>query len=374
VKVLIAAPYYYPRVGGLENYAAAIARGLHGRGWDVVVVCGDTSVREVRRETLDGYTVWRLPVWKVVFNTPVNPRWFRMLRQVIRAERPDIVNAHTPVPFMADVVMLAAGRVPVVITYHAATLVQPGGPARSLVTAAYRGIQFLTLARAAAIVAVSPYVKNTLSRHPSGKITVIPNAVWDVPPPNQRGGKGLVFVANLDATHAWKGLDAILAGLLIARTKYGISPPLVIVGDGGDRPRYERSVRELGLDGHVQFTGRLIGAERDATVRQAAAQVVYPTTANDGMPTVLLEGWAQGVPVIAAAIGSITALVTDHETGLVAAPNNPPALAAAIHELLDDPVEAAAMGEAGRQLVARAYTWPRQLDLTAGLLESLIGR
>jgi glycosyltransferase involved in cell wall biosynthesis len=374
VKVLIAAPYYFPRVGGLENYAAAIARGLHLRGWDVVVVCGDTSVSRVRREALDGYTVWRLPIWKVIFNTPVNPRWLWMLRQVIRAEQPDIVNAHTPVPFMADVVTAAAGRVPVVITYHAATLVQPGGPARSLVTLAYRGVQFLTLARAGGIVAVSPYVKATLGRGPLRKITVIPNAVWDVSPRNQTGGKGLVFVASLDATHAWKGLDAILAGLLIARTEYGISPPLVVVGEGSDRPRYERSVRDLGLDGQVQFAGRLVGAERDAAVRQAAVQVVYPTTANDGLPTVLLEAWAQGVPVIAAAIGSIPALVTEGETGLLAAPSNPAALAAAIHKVLDDPVAAAAMGEAGRQLVAREYTWPRQLDRTARLLQSLAGR
>ena len=96
-----------------------------------------------------------------------------------------------------------------------------------------------------------------------------------------------------------------------------------MVGEGSDRPRYERSVRDLGLDGQVQFAGRLVGAERDAAVRQAAVQLVYPTTANDGLPTVLLEAWAQGVPVIAAAIGSIPALVTERETGLLAAPNNP---------------------------------------------------
>jgi rhamnosyl/mannosyltransferase len=371
MKVLIAAAYYYPRVGGLENYAAAIARGLHGRGWDVVVVCGDTGVSEVTREALDGYTVWRLPVWKVAFNTPVNPAWLKMLRQIIRSERPDIVNAHTPVPFMVDMTMLAAGRLPVVVTYHAATLVRAGGLARRLVTIAYRAAQSLTLARARAVIAVSPYVQAALSQRAARKTHVIPNAVAQVAPTNHVGGKGLVFVANLEPTHAWKGLDAILQALALARRTYGITPQLAVVGDGLDRPRYERRVRDLDLEGSVQFTGRLVGHERDLVVRQAAAQVVYPTTANDGLPTVVLEAWAQGLPVIAAAIGSIPALVDDRRNGFLVAPNDPAALAAAIHELLEDPLEAEAMGEAGRQLVARQYTWPQQIDRTARLLESL---
>jgi glycosyltransferase involved in cell wall biosynthesis len=372
MKVLIAAAYYYPRVGGLENYAAAIAAGLHGRGWDVVVVCGDTGVSEVRRETLDGYTVWRLPVWKVAFNTPLHPLWFKMLRDIMRSEQPDIVNAHTPVPFMVDMIALAAGRVPVVVTYHAATLVKPGGPVRWLVTLAYRATQTLTLARTRAIIAVSPHVKMALSKRLARKTEIIPNAVSCVSPVNHVGGKGLVFVANLEPTHSWKGLDVILHALVIARQEYRITPKLIVIGDGTDRPRYERHARAHDLEGYVEFTGRLVGPERDLVVRQAAAQVVYPTTANDGMPTALLEGWAQGLPVIAAAIGSIAALVDDHKNGVLAAPNDPAALAAAIQELLGNPIEAEAMGEAGRQLVSREYTWPRQVDRTARLLESLI--
>ena len=46
--------------------------------------------------------------------------------------RPDVINAHTPVPFMVDMVTWAAGRLPVVITYHAATLLKPGSAMMSL--------------------------------------------------------------------------------------------------------------------------------------------------------------------------------------------------------------------------------------------------
>jgi glycosyltransferase involved in cell wall biosynthesis len=53
MKILIAPPYFYPRVGGLENYALAIARGLRANGWEVVVVCGDTNVTQVTREMME---------------------------------------------------------------------------------------------------------------------------------------------------------------------------------------------------------------------------------------------------------------------------------------------------------------------------------
>jgi glycosyltransferase involved in cell wall biosynthesis len=373
MRVLIATPYYHPRVGGLENYSSAIARGLSERGWEVVVVCGDTRVREVTCETLEGYRVWRLPIWRVISNTPLHPGWFAMIRRIIRVERPDIVNAHTPVPYMVDMVTLAAGRVPVVVTYHAATLFKPGGGlAMRLVTLAYQIIQSITLARTRAIIAVSPYVKTALSKRFASKTQVVPNAVSSVSTRHLTGGKGLVFVANLEPTHSWKGLDLILDSLAIARNEYGTTPQLTIVGDGTDRARYEQRVRELDVQDSVRFMGLLVGSERDQVVRQAAAQVVYPTTANDGTPTALLEGWAQGLPVIASAIGPIPALVDDHKTGVLVAPNNATALAAAIHELLANPTEALAMGEAARQLVAQEYTWPRQVERTAQLLEALI--
>jgi rhamnosyl/mannosyltransferase len=371
MKVLIAAAYYHPRVGGLENYAAAIARGLQGRGWNVVVVCGDTRVSMVTRELLDGYTVWRLPIWKVAYNTPIHPGWPGMIRQIMRAERPDIVNAHTPVPYMVDVVTLIAGRVPVVVTYHAATLIKPGGFTRLSLTRAYQVMQSITLARTSGIIAVSPYVKRALGGRVAHKTRVITNAVSSVAGRRQAAGQGLVFVANLEPNHAWKGLDLILSGLAIARDNHNITPELTIIGDGADRPRYEYQVKELGLEGSVHFSGFLAGPARDQVMRGAAAQVVYPSTANDGMPTVLLEGWAQGLPVIGANVGSIPTIVADRQNGVLVSPNDPAALAAAIHDLLGHPQEAQAMGEAGRQLVKLEYTWPRQVERTAEFLEDV---
>jgi len=370
MKVLIATPYFWPRVGGMENYARSLARGLAETDCEVVVVCGDLMARQPTRDMVDGYTVWRLPIWRVVSNTPVNLAWLFQLRRIIHAERPDVINAHTPVPFMVEMVTLAAGRWPVVVTYHAATLVKPSGVFMSLLTRGYLGVQQLTLARARAIVAVSPYVRDCLPQW-QGKTTVVANAVAAVAEARDAPGEGLMFVNNLEPSHRWKGLDLLLDALAILK-RDGLAVGLTVVGDGADRARFEQRVDELGLCGQVLFVGKLVGPERDALVRQAAATVLYSTTANDAFPTVMLEAWAQGVAVIAAAIGPLPSLVKDGVTGLLVEPNNAAALAQALRAGLADPERLMILGEAGRQLVAREYTWPGQVERMRVVLEKTL--
>lgn len=369
MKVLIATPYFWPRIGGMENYARFLARGLAEAGWEAAVVCGDPTVQRPVLTEVDNFAVWRLPIWKVVSNTPINLAWCWWLRRIIRLERPDLINAHTPVPFMVDVVTWAAGNRPVVVTYHAATLRKPGGLAMSLITRGYLAVQWLTLGRARAIIAVSPYVSEQLARWRS-KITVVTNAVTEVGAPRTAPGTGLVFVNNLEPTHRWKGMDMLLDALAVLKRE-ATTITLTVVGDGADRPRYERRVRELGLDHMVRFAGTQAGPERDALIRQAAALVLYPTTANDAFPTVMLEAWAQGTTVVAAAIGSLPSLVHDDVTGLLVEPNNADALADRLRAAMADPAHLAALGEAGRQLVAREYTWPRQVERTHAVFKDL---
>jgi len=370
MKVLIAVPYFWPRVGGMENYARSLAQGLAEVGCEVVVVCGDPGVRRPIRDEVDGHLVWRLPVWRVVSNTPVNPAWWRYLRQIIRTERPDVINAHTPVPFMVDMVTWAAGRSPVVVTYHAATLFKPGSVLMTTVISCYLAIQRLTLARAKLIIAVSPYVRERLRTWQS-KTAVVANAVTDVAPAREAAGTSLAFVSNLVATHRWKGLDLILDALAILKRE-GLTVGLTVIGDGADRPRYERRAQELNLTEQVRFMGKLVGSDRDILVRQAAAVVLYPTTANDAFPTVMLEAWAQGVTVIAAAIGPLPSLVNDGVTGILVEPDNPADLAETLRDGLADQARLVALGEAGRQLVAREYTWPRQAERTCQLLKAVV--
>jgi glycosyltransferase involved in cell wall biosynthesis len=334
-----------------------------------VVVCGD-RVPRVQRESIDGLRVYRLPIWRTVSHTPVDPRWPLWLRRIIRAERPDVLNAHGPGVFMVDVVAMVAGPLPFVITWHAATLDKPAAPALAAITRGYTAVQRLTFRRADRIVAVSEYVQRRLDRW-SAKTRVVANAVPRVAEPRPDAGDGLAFVASLRVAHAWKGLDLVLDALVEHRKRYGRTPALTVMGDGDDRPRYERRVAELGLTSAVTFTGHLPPAERDRLLRKARALVAYPSTANDAFPTVFLDAWAQGVPVVAAAIGALPSLIDDGRTGILVPPGRPGVLARALHRILADAALAGALGEAGRQLVAREYTWPSQVEKMISVLREL---
>jgi glycosyltransferase involved in cell wall biosynthesis len=369
VRVLIASPYFTPRTGGLETYVEHLAHGLADAGHEVVVVCGD-DVPAVRRERLAGLTVYRLPIWRTLSHTPIDPRWPLWLRRIIVAERPDVLTAHAPVVFMVDALALVAGRRPFVITWHAATLDKPAAPLLAAVTRAYGFAQRLTFRRADRIVAVSPYVADRLARW-SAKTRVVSNAVPAVAGPRPDPGTGFAFVASLRVAHAWKGLDLVLDALAAYRREHGHAPALTVLGDGDDRPRYERRVAELGLTGAVTFTGHVAPPERDRLLRTVRALVAYPVTGNDAFPTVFLDAWAQGVPVVAAAIGPIPSLVADGRTGLLVEPGDPAALAAVLRRVDTDGPLAAGLGEAGRALVAREYTWPAQVAKMESVLREL---
>src|SRR5262245_59435120 len=77
-------------------------------------------------------------------------------------------------------------------------------------------------------------------------------------------------------------------------------------------------------------------------------------------------------PLVASAVGGITEVVVDGETGLLVAPARPDDLARAIRALLDDPSRARAMGVAGRRRVEALFTWDRIAERTAKVYAAAI--
>ena len=90
---------------------------------------------------------------------------------------------------------------------------------------------------------------------------------------------------------------------------------------------------------------------------------------RDGMPTVLVEALARGVPVVATDLVGIPELVRHGETGLLVPPDDPPALAAAIARIVRDPGLARELAAAGRALVAERFNPGRSARLLRALFD-----
>jgi glycosyltransferase involved in cell wall biosynthesis len=117
MKVVMVAPHFHPLVGGVEVYTMNIAGQLRDLGWQVVVVTTGKQ-QGVAIPGLPGIKVHRLAPVLTFSNTPVGYGWRRELRRIYESEQPDVINAHTPVPYLADVAQRASRSIPFVLTYH----------------------------------------------------------------------------------------------------------------------------------------------------------------------------------------------------------------------------------------------------------------
>ncbi|MFB9932106.1 glycosyltransferase family 4 protein [Amycolatopsis halotolerans] len=358
--VVFVTPYYPPDVGGVQTYVHSLAAALREvPGWRPVVVTASTNARSG-----DGFPVYRLPALAKLSNTPLDPRWPTQIRRILRTEQADYLNVHTPVPGLADAATMVAGRVPVVVTYHAAALAKDGHPVFNTVARAYAGAEGFMLRRADLILGVSDYVADSFRPRYGGKVGVLENAIAPgVLADCAVAGRpyATAFLARLAPTHAWKGLDQLLHAMRLYLARSAPSARLLVIGDGAARPGYEALARKLGIADNVTFAGNLSGDAKFRALRSARSLVLCPTSPNDAFPTVLLEAWANRVPVVAAAVGPLATLVDDGVNGLLAAPRSPEALAEGLRRLESSPALADTIRDNAYELVRSRYTWSHRV-------------
>ena len=136
-----------------------------------------------------------------------------------------------------------------------------------------------------------------------------------------------------------KGYDDLLKALAILE-RSGVDFRFTHIGGGELAGEIEREVRELGLEGKAAFLGTLPHDRVISQYRSAHCFVLACKTAEngdrDGIPNVLVEAMASGLPVISTRISAIPELIEDGITGTLVPPENPEAMAAAIRTVLFD--------------------------------------
>jgi glycosyltransferase involved in cell wall biosynthesis len=168
----------------------------------------------------------------------------------------------------------------------------------------------------------------------------------------------------------WKGVDRLIAALPVWRdTVPGTN--LVVIGDGPERTNLERLVDEAGVAEAVNFVGQVPHERMPLYLRAADVFVLY--SGYEGLPHIVLEAMAAGVPVVASRKGGIPEVVTDGETGLLVEWGDEPALADAVQRVLSDATLARQLGEGGRARVEREFKWESVVERTMGLFALAVG-
>jgi glycosyltransferase involved in cell wall biosynthesis len=153
----------------------------------------------------------------------------------------------------------------------------------------------------------------------------------------------------------------------------GVDLGLTIVGQGPERSHLEQLVARLGIANRVEFTGALNAVE--TRQRFERASVFALTSFAEGIPVVLMEAMALGVPCVASRVTGVPELIDHGATGYLVTAGDSAEAADAIARVLSDPAAARVMTDAARQQVVRSYDLPTNARrLAAELLPLLTPR
>ncbi len=154
-----------------------------------------------------------------------------------------------------------------------------------------------------------------------------------------------------------KGHDVLLRALKILADG-GSKFELQIAGNGPECANLDRMIEELGLADRV----RLLGEVEDAPALLAEAHLSVHPSRSEGLSNAVLEAMAEGLPVIAAAVGGTPEIIQDGQNGLLVPPDQPNCLADAIQRLLQDCALRSRLGQAALQWVRRSCAEDRVAD------------
>jgi glycosyltransferase involved in cell wall biosynthesis len=380
MKVLLVNDYGVP-AGGAERITGDLRDGLRARGHDARIFATTAQPFPLPNEADDtcfGTNAWPqrlLQIW--------NPWAVRGLRRVLSSFAPDVVHVRMFLTELSPAILPSLAGVPALLhignhqticplnsrvlpdgspcTVRAGTAchrlgcVSMPGLARTLLQFASwrRGQHVFRL-----IVANSQALAAALVTNGVKVNTVIRNGTRVMPPgPPLAHPPTIAFAGRLVGQ---KGVDVLIEAMaLVARARPEVR--LLVAGEGPERPHIERLIEARSLGDRVTLSGHL--GRTDLAARLAGSWVhVVPSRYAETSANVIPEAMMRGTAVVATRTGGTDEIVRNGETGFVVPPNDAPALAAKLLDLVADRSLAEVMGRAGRQIALAELTTERMLD------------
>ena len=279
------------------------------------------------------------------------------------------MHLHIAQAFVPEVVLAAHRHTKIPYVAHMHLDVGPSGSAGFLLKAYQPMVMGPVLRSAAAVIVFNEEQRSGIAkkyRVDPARIVIIPNGV-DAPffephEPEMHKPTRLLFVGRLAPQ---KNVGLFLRAL------EGISGQFetTLVGDGESGEQMRALASELSLE-NVSFHGSAHGAELLDLYRNADIFVL--PSEREGMPLVLLEAMAVGLPVIATDVIGNRDVVENNVSGILVDAHNPASLRTALLELADDPARRTRLRDAAKSFVA-SFSWPHVTTRFDDLYASILG-
>ena len=350
--------------GGQEIRVLTEMTGMLARGHRMLLLC-PPEARIFGEAQARGIEVQPLPVSR--------KRWsgVRAMRQVLKAQRPDLVVTHSSTDSWLAALATRFWRTspPLVRIRHISA---PVG--RNFATRWLYG-------RAAAHVVTTG---ERLRRQLIGDLGLAEPHVTSVPTgidlarysscdrSAARRQLGLaengIVIGIIATLRSWKGHRYLLDAFSRLDDR---QVRLFVVGDGPGFRNLKVQAGELGISERVTMPGN----QADVAPWLAALDIfVLPSYANEGVPQAIMQAQASGLPVISTPVGSIPEIIEDGVTGLLVPPRDAEALKAALLRLLNDDGLRHRLGAAAHAQAQERYSDSRMLDLMEEIFRRVTGK
>jgi glycosyltransferase involved in cell wall biosynthesis len=180
-----------------------------------------------------------------------------------------------------------------------------------------------------------------------------------------------IVIGTIKSLEIIYGIDILIKAFKITVEKNsGIDLRLLLVGGGTREADLKALVKEQGLEAKVVYTGKV---EYSLVPEYHNRMDIFVNVSrNESFGVAVLESSASGKPVIASNIGGLKEVVLDGETGILVAPENVEATAAALSKLVGDKMLRDTMGAKGRAFVKKEFEFANNVDDMVDVYEKLI--
>jgi glycosyltransferase involved in cell wall biosynthesis len=302
----------------------------------------------------------------------VDVRTVWRLARAIAAFRPHLLHAHDYKTNLLGLMLGRCFRIPVLTTLHG--YVTRGGRLEL-----YYLFDRLSLPRMDHVVCVSDDLDRhaRVTRVPRRRRSLIENAIdtdeyirrTELAVAKRREGflQGQLVVGAVGRLSPEKGFD-ILIRATHQLGQAGADVQLVIAGEGSARPQLEALIDQLGMHDRV----RLVGHRTDPRDLYEAMDVFVLSSHREGLPNVVLEAMAIGVPVVATRVAGIPRLISDGVNGTLVTPGSVEELTTGLARLLGEPDARARLAAEGRRTVVENYGFMARMQRIRTLYDELL--
>ncbi len=372
MRILMVTPYFPPHVGGMENFVYKLSNRLYEIGFEVEVL---TTAIPSDAKVNSPYRVKRVKPGVVVMR---NPLALSLLGEIEYLKKFDIIHAHDEHAFTTNIAALTKKKHGRALVVHSHGLFYPEGVLDSLAIRVYnRTLGKWSLKSADKVIALSRsdgrFIENLGVE--KEKIEIIPNAIdpadydTSIDPGDfieKHGLNGWKVVLYVGAIIKRKGLNYLIKAIYSIKKKHKVK--LLVVGKGKFKKECEELVEKLELQENVVFLGRI--PREDLMKAYKTADVFALPSLVEGVPTVILESYLYGKPVVAFDIPEIAEYFS--KSALLVPPGDFKKLANAIEQLFEEPEKASNFVKEGRNLLSKAFSWSRVTKDIVKVYENLL--